>query len=249
LGRNASRWIYEVAIPDRCSCTGKKNLDAYGGVFISDVVGLGKTFVCALLARRLKGRKLVICPPVLKDYWERTLQQFEVSARVESLGKLDSILEDEELMKNTKYVFIDEAHRFRNQKTESFQKLHEICYNKKVILVTATPQNNYSSDIANQIYLFQPKNNSTIIPNNKNLEAFFKRLDRKLKNLPKGTKEYINTLRANSEIIRDQVLRNIMIRRTRGEITEYYKEDLEKQGLKFPELGNPEKLYIHLMKK
>lgn len=220
----------------------RKILDAYGGVFISDVVGLGKTFVCVLLARRLKGRKLVICPPVLKDYWERTLQQFEVSARVESLGKLDSILEDEELMKNTKYVFIDEAHRFRNQKTESFQKLHEICYNKKVILVTATPQNNYSSDIANQIYLFQPKNNSTIIPNNKNLEAFFKRLDRKLKNLPKGTKEYIDTLRANSEIIRDQVLRNIMIRRTRGEITEYYKEDLEKQGLKFPELGNPEKI-------
>ena len=40
---------------------------------------------------------------------------------------------------------------FRNQKTESFEKLHTICYNKKVILVSATPQNNYSSDIANQI--------------------------------------------------------------------------------------------------
>jgi len=220
----------------------KKILNAYNGVFVADVVGLGKTFVCAMLAQRLKGKKLVICPPVLKDYWERTLQQFEVSAKVESLGKLDSILEDNELMKNTKYVFIDEAHRFRNQKTDGFQKLHQICYNKKVILVTATPQNNYSSDIANQIYLFQSKNNSTIIPNNKNLEAFFNKLDAKLKKLEKGTQAYADMQKTNSAIIRDQVLRNVMIRRTRKEISEYYKEDLERQGLKFPELGNPEKI-------
>ena len=220
----------------------RKILNAYNGVFIADVVGLGKTFICAMLAQQLKGKKLVICPPVLKDYWERTLQQFDVAAKVESLGKLDSILDDNELMKNTKYVFIDEAHRFRNQKTEGFNKLHQICYNKKVILVTATPQNNYTSDIANQIYLFQPKNNSTIISNNKNLEAFFSKLDTKLKKFEKGTPEYSEVLRANSEIIRDQVLRNIMIRRTRKEITEYYKEDLEMQGLTFPNLGNPEKI-------
>lgn len=220
----------------------RKILDAYNGVFISDVVGLGKTFICAMLAQKLNGRKLVICPPVLKDYWERTLQQFDVQAKVESLGKLDSILEDSDLMKNIKYVFIDEAHRFRNEKTESFQKLHEICYNKKVILVTATPQNNFSSDIANQIYLFQPKNNSTIIPNNKNIERFFGRLDGKLKKLEKGSSEYSQTLKENSEIIRDKVLRNVMIRRTRKEIMEYYKDDLNKQGLKFPELEDPEKI-------
>lgn len=220
----------------------KKILDAYNGVFVSDVVGLGKTFICAMLGQKLKGRKLVICPPVLKDYWERTLRQFEVSAKVESLGKLDSILDDEDLMKNVKYVFIDEAHRFRNQNTESFQKLHQICYNKKVILITATPQNNFSSDIANQIFLFQPKNNSSIIPNNKNIEGFFNKLDSKLKKLEKGTNEYSQVLKENSEIIRDQVLRNVMIRRTRKEIMQYYKEDLEKQGLKFPRLDDPEKI-------
>jgi superfamily II DNA/RNA helicase len=220
----------------------RKILKAYNGVFIADVVGLGKTFISAMLAQRLKGRKLIICPPVLKEYWEKTLQQFEVSAKVESLGKLDSILEDEDLMKNVKYVFIDEAHRFRNQKTESFQKLHEICYNKKIILITATPQNNYSTDIANQIYLFQPKNNSTIIPNNKNIELFFGQLESKLKKLDKGTLEYSETLKENSEIIRDQVLRNVMIRRTRTEIMEFYKNDLENQGLEFPELGNPERI-------
>lgn len=224
----------------------KKTLEAYDGVFVSDVVGLGKTYICAMLMQRLKGRKLVICPPVLKDYWDRTLKQFEVQATVESLGKLDDILEDNDLMKNIKYVFIDEAHRFRNGKTESFEKLHRICYNKKVVLVTATPQNNFSTDIANQIFLFQPKNNSTIIPNDKNLEGFFSRLDTKLKKLERGTKEYSDTLRANSEVIRDQVLRNVMVRRTRMEIVEFYKDDLEKQGLRFPDLSTPKKIiYIY----
>lgn len=49
----------------------KKILEAYNGVFISDVVGLGKTYICAMLAKSLKkGKKLIICPPVLVDYWK-----------------------------------------------------------------------------------------------------------------------------------------------------------------------------------
>ena len=218
----------------------KKILDAYNGVFISDVVGLGKTYICAMLAKSLKkGRKLIICPPVLVDYWQGNAG-VDVAATVESLGKLDKLIDvgvDE-----YKYVFIDEAHRFRNQDTDSFKLLHEICYNKKVILISATPQNNYSRDIENQIYLFQPRHNSTIIPNVKNLEAFFGRLEASLKKTEKGSPQYLECLRRNSEVIRDQVLRNIMIRRTRKEIVEYYSDDLNKQGLKFPELGTPEKI-------
>lgn len=219
----------------------RKTLDAYGGVFISDVVGLGKTFICAMLGQQLKGKKLFICPPILVDYWEKVLRDFEVAGtKVESLGKLDLLLQ--EGVDEYKYVFIDEAHRFRNQATESFQKLHQICFNKKVVLITATPQNNFSSDIANQIYLFQPKHNSVTIPNQKNLEGFFRKLEVPLKKLDKNSPEYKQRLRENSEIIRDQVLRNIMIRRTRKEIIEFYGEDLSRQGLRFPELGSPEKI-------
>ena len=148
----------------------KKILQSYNGVFISDVVGLGKTYVCAMLAKSLgKGRKLVVCPPVLVSYWEEVLLEFDVAAKVVSLGKLDTILSGN---LDYEYVFVDEAHRFRNANTESFSKLHEICYGKKVILVSATPINNYTSDIENQIYLFQPKHNSNIV-GVKNLESFF----------------------------------------------------------------------------
>ena len=45
----------------------KKILLEYGGVFISDVVGLGKTYISAMLAGQLDGRTLVIAPPVLLD--------------------------------------------------------------------------------------------------------------------------------------------------------------------------------------
>jgi superfamily II DNA/RNA helicase len=218
----------------------EKKLEAYKGVFISDVVGLGKTFICAMLAKKLKGKKLVICPPVLLDYWKRVLLDFDVAARVESLGKLEKLLD--EGIDDYKYVFIDEAHRFRNDDTEAFKLLHEICFDKKIVLISATPINNYSNDIENQIYLFQPKHNSTIIPYTKNLEGFFRRLRGKLSKLRKGSPEYGEQMRKNSEEIRDKLLRNIMVRRTRKEIIEFYADDLNKQHLTFPKLGTPEQV-------
>lgn len=217
----------------------KKILEAYNGVFISDVVGLGKTYICSMLAKSLKkGKKLVICPPVLVDYWKSVLLEFDVAATVESLGKLDSILQSK---MNYDYVFVDEAHRFRNSGTDSYSKLHEICYGKKVVLISATPINNYASDIENQLYLFQPKHNSNIA-GVKNLEKYFAGLRAKLGKKAKGTPEYMEQLHANSEDIRDRVLRHVLIRRTRGEIVKYYKDDMEKQGLTFPKLDAPEKI-------
>lgn len=220
----------------------KKKLEAYNGVFISDVVGLGKTYICALLAKSLKRntRKLFICPPVLKDYWEDVLKDFDVSrCDVESLGKLEHIVERGS--DKYDYVFVDEAHRFRNSDTESFSLLHQICRGKKVILISATPINNYTSDIENQIYLFQAKQSGTI-NGIKNIEGFFRGLDSKLAKKNRGSLEYKAQLRENSEIIRDKLIREIMIRRTRGEVQKYYANDLQEQGLTFPKAGSPEKI-------
>lgn len=220
----------------------RQKIDAYGGVFISDVVGLGKTYICAMLANTFNRNtyKLFICPPVLVDYWREVLQEFDVArCDVESLGKLESIIQ-----KGTdkySYVFIDEAHRFRNSDTESFTRLHEICRGKKVVLISATPINNYSSDIENQLYLFQSKQSGTI-NGIKNIEGFFRGLNGHLNKCKKGTPEYMNQLRENSEIIRDKLLREVMIRRTRSEIEEYYEDDLKTQGLSFPKAGSPEKI-------
>lgn len=218
----------------------EKILATYNGVFISDVVGLGKTYIGAMLAKRLRGRKLIICPPVLRGNWDDVLLTFDVAAKVESLGKLDAILKmDLDLYE---YIFIDEAHRFRNEDNDTYAKLHQICNGKKVVLISATPQNNYISDIANQIYLFQNRKNSNIIPNQKDLEGFFKKLEKKLKKYDKGTPEYIEVSKEISTEIREKVLNHIMIRRTRNEIMKYYQKDLEAQGLTFPKLNTPHKI-------
>lgn len=228
----------------------KRMLSKYNGVFLADVVGLGKTYITALLARELGGHKLVICPPVLKTYWEDVLRDFGVVAKVVSLGKLDEILENYD-KDYFKYVFIDEAHRFRNDGTGNYSKLHKICMNKKIILISATPQNNSPLDLFNLISLFQYKNESNIIEDEPNIEKFFTKLsmrEKRAKKLykdnptPNNAKKVSDIIRENSEEIREKVLKKIMVRRLRNEIKKYYKNDIERQGLVFPNLGEPEQI-------
>ena len=86
--------------------------------------------------------------------------------------------------------------------------------------------------------LFQSKHNSTIA-GVRDLEKFFGRLEKRAKEFEKGSPEYLNQLAKNSREIRDKILRYIMIRRTRNEISRYYSDDLQKNGVTFPKLGTP----------
>jgi len=214
-----------------------KILDAYNGVFLSDVVGLGKTYVSALLAKELGGRKLVVCPPVLQDYWEETFRDFGVrGATVVSHGKLDHVL-NKAVQYN--YIFVDEAHRFRNENTQRYEKLHTICWGKKVILVSATPFNNRIDDVYSQLKLFQVPRKSTI-PGIPNLEEYFSNLRKVLSEYEEMTPEYNRALMSSYEDLRDRLLRHVMVRRTRNEILEFFSEDLEQQP--FPKLGDPQRM-------
>lgn len=228
----------------------RKILDEYGGVFISDVVGLGKTYVSAMLASQLDGRNLVIAPPVLLEKnnpgsWPNVFSDFHVAADFESLGKLEQLIRrGTDKYKN---VFIDEAHRFRTEANVTYEKLAQICRGKRVILVTATPLNNTPRDILSQIKLFQNTKKSTI-PNVSNLESFFGRLEQKIKKLDrqKDHEKYIQTAKSNAREIREAVLKYLMVRRTRKEIEDYFADDLKKQKLKFPEVMDPEPLFYQL---
>jgi hypothetical protein len=226
----------------------RKVLDEYGGVFLSDVVGLGKTYMSALLAQHLNEPCLVIAPPHLLDEhnpgsWPNVFRDFGVRSYLcESLGKLDSLL-DRDLQKYTT-VFIDESHRFRTEETQSYELLAQISRGKRVVLVSATPLNNTPQDILSQIKLFQPGRNSTI-PNVRNLEAFFGSLRRRLEGLDRqrDREVYFRRVKENARETREKVLKFLMIRRTRTEIEKYYGDDLRRQSLKFPEGANPEPLF------
>lgn len=224
----------------QASIQAKKILETYNGVFLADVVGLGKTFITALLLQQLRGRTLVICPPVLREYWRDSLFDFGIrSFEVESLGKLEHLIKKG--IEKYDYIVVDEAHRFRNEGTQSYANLLDICRGKKVILVTATPLNNTVDDIFAQLKLFQAPKNSTI-PGVPNLEKFFAGLKTKLSRLEKNNPEYKLLIKEVSDSIRNSILRYVMVRRTRKDVMTYFKADMNKQGLKFPDLDNPQKI-------
>ncbi|MEM3509661.1 MAG: phospholipase D-like domain-containing protein, partial [Nitrososphaerota archaeon] len=254
---NAERYLKEKFLPSnyiefkfqtQAVLNAKKILQAYGGCFISDVVGLGKTYITARLIQEIGGRTLVIAPPHLLDFknpgsWKNVFSDFNIPANYFSIAKLDDVLEE---IQNRNYdnIVIDESHRFRNEATVSYEKIAQICRGKRVILVTATPYNNKPSDLLNQIALFQNKRKSTI-PGIPNLEAFFTKLNNRLKN-KENYDEYLKAVRENAREIREKCLKYIMIRRTRSEIEKYFSEDLKKNNIKFPEVQPPKPLFYQL---
>ena len=57
---------------------------------------------------------------------------------------------------------------------------------------------------------------------------------------------YMQTVKDNAKEIREKALKYLMVRRTRSEIVRYFGDDLEKQGLHFPEVADPEPVYYEL---
>jgi len=151
-------------------------IDNNNGVIIADVVGLGKTVIACSVAKELKKRGIVICPPgIIGDRnknsgWKKYLEEFGLSKEgweVWSLGDLENIADFVNKHKDIEVVIVDEAHRFRNQDTKDYESLKNICRNKIVILLTATPFNNRPGDILSLLKLFiTPKKSSITLENN-----------------------------------------------------------------------------------
>ena len=74
--------------------------------------------------------------------------------KVYTSGKLEDTAN-----KNKNYtdsvIIIDEAHRYRNENTEAYGFLHQLCAGNQIIVLSATPFNNRPEDIFSLIKLFQ----------------------------------------------------------------------------------------------
>lgn len=151
-------------------------IEKNNGVILADVVGLGKTIIACAIAKTLRKRGLVICPPGLvgdknkTSGWRRYTEEFGLyDWEVRSLGDLENgkLSAFVNKAKDIEVIIIDEAHRFRNQDTEHYESLKNICRNKIVILLTATPFNNRPGDILALLKLFiTPKKSSITLENN-----------------------------------------------------------------------------------
>ncbi|MFA4662425.1 helicase-related protein [Pyrococcus kukulkanii] len=194
-------------------------INKYGGVLISDVVGLGKSYIGLALLEHyslldlLEGyprEVAVIAPPWLVKYWENLLREFNIPGRVFSSGLLshrerskDKYEDMERYIRFVRTVLVDEAHHYTNPNTKSYKNLQELLMGKRVILLTATPYRKRYRDIINQIRLFRPERSHPF---------------------PITPQTWDDLTRAieKGEVDPSYVLREIMIRRTRHDIIKLY---------------------------
>lgn len=237
----------------------------HNGFILADVVGLGKTIVALLVAKKFiyengtHTRILVVYPPAMESSWKKTANDFQIDNHIKFVtnGSLHKILDPEryhyEYPSSDQYdlIIVDESHKFRNDYTERFELLQQICKTrrstpsetgddkKKVILVSATPLNNTPEDIENQVYLFQDPRNSTL--DIKNLQQFFKPLKDEYKRLSREDKIDVKKVKRIFERIRDGVVEPLVIRRTRKDIenNQEYLDDLKEQKIAFPKVKPP----------
>ncbi len=245
---------------------GYTKLLKHSGFVLADVVGLGKTIIATIIAKKFyfangyRTKTLIIYPPAVEKSWRRTIRDFEVpNIDFITNGSLHKIKHPEDY----DLIIVDEAHKFRSDESEMFHQLQKLCKTKrkrkgndlsdkkKVILVTATPLNNRPEDIRNQLYLFQDSKQATIEVGN--LQHFFRPLIDKYNKL-KREKDQVKIAQGVKEIyeeIRVKILEPVIVRRTRTDIknTESYLNDIKEQGVSFPEIIPPKKILYQLNEK
>jgi superfamily II DNA/RNA helicase/HKD family nuclease len=262
LPQNFKKLSYQVDAVNE----GFNMLLKHNGFILADVVGLGKTVIAAMVAKKFliqNGREntkiLVVYPPAVEKNWKDTFKDFNIDKYTKFItnGSLEKILKsDQDYWNKEEYdlVIADEAHKFRNHKTGAFQNLQLICKSprankgliegsqKKVILVSATPLNNKPDDIFYQIQMFQDARQSTLPITN--LTAFFSPLMEQYKSLKRFEELDVNKLREIYGKIRKNVIEPITIRRTRTDLENIaeYKLDLAEQEINFPKVEPPQKV-------
>ena len=155
-----------------------KRADKYGGAFLCDGVGLGKTFIGLMLIERFavhekKNVALFVPKSAKTPVWERELRKrlpdvFKGYSRLKIFSHTDLMRDKvaEELdrvAEEADVIIIDEAHHFRNTGTKGeddespqsrYWRLYDLAQGKQMFLLTATPINNRLTDFQHMAELF-----------------------------------------------------------------------------------------------
>jgi len=195
-------------------------IHAYGGAFVADVVGLGKSFIGAAVVKHFQrtesARPLIICPASLTEMWESYNEMFDLQARVVSIGLLrenadfpGGILSQSPLYRDRDFVLVDESHNFRHPGTQRYEILQAyLGTGRRCCFLTATPRNKSALDVYHQIKLFHQDDRTRIPVDPPVLRDFFSMVESGDRQLP-------------------DLLRHILIRRRRRDVLRFYGRDAE----------------------
>lgn len=155
-----------------------KRAEKYGGAFLCDGVGLGKTFIGLMLIERFavhekKNVALFVPKSAKKPVWERELRKrlpdvFKGYSRLKIFSHTDLMRKSEQeeldrVAEEADVIIIDEAHHFRNTGTKGdegegrksrYWRLYDLAKGKQMFLLTATPINNRLTDFQHMVELF-----------------------------------------------------------------------------------------------
>jgi superfamily II DNA or RNA helicase len=120
-------------------------LARYGGAILADEVGLGKSFVAAAIARDAPNVELLV-PAGLVAQWRETARAFDIDPRILTHDALanEPFVAD---ATRERLVIVDEAHAFRNRRTQRWAALARRSVAAKLLLITATPICNSLDDL------------------------------------------------------------------------------------------------------
>ena len=111
----------------------------HGGAILADDVGLGKSYVAVRVAAELQCRGScieIVVPASLVSQWRDTICDFGLDAKIITH---DSLATDPSLGDGNRFIIVDEAHAFRNRRTQRWCALARRSIGSRLLLVTATP--------------------------------------------------------------------------------------------------------------
>jgi len=236
---------------------GVDRIKRFGGVIIADVVGLGKSIIASTIAHNLNLKTIIVAPPHLETQWKDYLSEFDFKGFVYTTGKVTEALERHGQDKSKLLIVLDEAHKHRNEDTDNYKQLHKLCAGNAVMALSATPFNNDPKDIYALIKLFSTPGQSTIKTVENLSIAFhelfkrYKKIRRDLRKSESADEKEAAEVERELQSIADELrtmIEPLVIRRSRLDLEEIqdYKEDLEKQGVSFAQVRDPELLEYDL---
>jgi superfamily II DNA or RNA helicase len=204
-------------------------LQQHDGVIVGDVVGLGKTYIGTALLKTLQRvyhqQALIICPKRLERMWQSFSDTYALGAKVLSMallregGNSNTKSDLAAQYPNHRVVLVDESHNFRHSDSQRYRVLQPYLHRPgmKAVLVTATPRNTQARDVLNQLLLWMEDDAGTVPINPPLLSMYFRRIE------DIEERERAAGRRVAGPHLPD-VLRHVMVRRTRNHINRYYPE-------------------------
>lgn len=213
----------------------------YGGAFLCDGVGLGKTFVGLMLIERLvrfeRKKVLLVVPKSGREpVWESAIRQYlpELFGQYSTLkiinhtdlqrlgGDWVQALQDHK--DNADVVVVDEAHHFRNpsskKATSRYWQMQTLVKGKQLYMLTATPINNSLIDLQHLIEHFtqrEPAHFRETLGIH-SLPGHFRKLEKELaKRIGVDTiQDELPGLEVSDLLAQDSLFRELVVQRSRA---------------------------------